>query len=813
MEEPSDVELKAPHIYENIAFSDKCVEFCRQIAEDLEVFPEDIDYIFNFQTQIWRKPKIEQILMRLIVEKQEYPIDLEIRNRLFEYQEDNQGNKTTALLYIANLLGYDFFNKNNQKFLSDNRIIERGKSIAKLLRGGQRAKLETKLEDDHLLVEVADGHVSVTFSEKKPENGNYTEKKFELDTMTAHFQQHITDIAAVQLMSSGREFDIQILADICDELTKAIKIVSERVAARRQDALRIYQQEGGLEIDENKLRMDKSSLEGVIEQITSDIQKKMDESDESKKTALAIEALLTKLRSLRAEDIYSSFSKMKSLYYQIRQLENNLAQLTEAKQKLLESEKNLKETQEKIQSLRTEIENDSNRLQPLQEIISEAHELLTQGFGKIHDQELLQVVIDYLNKNNFEKVREFSEFSNQEALKVLRKLIDVVSKFDSDIEIKIQDCTTLQDLKNLYVKKKNELEDYSIVGTILQDMFLKLERTSSSCEEELARLQIIINEKRDQLVELEERSRELTDLSSSELLSGKDRAIDSIQKDLAKKREELKELEKEFHSFPESMREDIDSLVESTKSLLDSEEILFEKNPEKNLMDLQTKFEDEWREIRSELTKLNLRLTDYSDRLQKIDVQLTKKEEKTDDKLTRLTKYLGMLKNIVAVLSFQDGLRGVFEDEDIERKYKQRLDALKQDRLDLKERLDSTINDMFLEKCGFYYQRTKDGWQKRKITRFDFVNREFEIEVNGGKTINMIQDISGGTASTLTALSLSSKLTSARMGNFLLVDEYNDIADPLREICYQEIRNENKVTCAIFVKPFVKPTSFSENPS
>jgi hypothetical protein len=184
------------------------------------------------------------------------------------------------------------------------------------------------------------------------------------------------------------------------------------------------------------------------------------------------------------------------------------------------------------------------------------------------------------------------------------------------------------------------------------------------------------------------------------------------------------------------------------------------------------------------------RLKEEAEKINKI--LLNPELELVSTRIDRLNDLKGILNTLDEVLSNWHWL--------VERETAQdQFNSL--DQHGITSRLDKTINEMFLERCPEYFRLVgKNEFAREIITSFDYRKRLFSFDKKNQNIISL----SGGTASIMTVLSLASKKPGSVLGTVLLVDEFNDVAETLRNETFTRLIENRDVSFSFFAKPLDK---------
>lgn len=700
---------------------------------------------------------------------------------IIELQGDNQRHKTVSLLYLCNLLGYDFENKENVEFLANPEIVFRGGEILQKLKDGMKAVLNVKSKEIGISLSVDRSWVD--FKAISRGSSEKFHGKYDLETMLQLFRKEIRKLVDLRFVSKGRDFDRQVLKDISRNIEVEVEKCQERVSKRIEELL------------DPSLRLLESlaySRQGAEERL-SGIEEELSglESEHGTKVGQVSSlrdklGLLKQLKEVISEnENKETFKKLKEAF----ELKNRISRL----EKRRNVSKQIKEKNDEIIEKRDELKENGQELSSSNQILREIDKVFGKSLDLLRKKKAeldLSMESSAIEEKQIAVLREGAvPVYGEENLKILENIIKTVVKYDGSL--KVPKWGTLQSLLEMLNDLLDTVKKHIFVRSAIEpiiDVFDKYGiKNDGDCQELLRK-----NSELKQIVGVLQQ--EITSLQ-------KEKAI--LKKGLSKK--ELKEIVEELKGL-RSLRSNLKSQLEK---LADAEDLGLKLHglakgiiregddplPMVYSPDWESKLESREIEIGKEIESLNIESLDKS--IQELRGQrdgikgaLARSERQSVEKLREFKEVL-------------DSLRKLLQGEILINRARYPEKISEDDQLVLKhlttngilEELDKLINSIFSERCKWYFSMEKKC-KREEIIEFDYLNRTFDL-VKGRKKIS---ELSGGTSSSMTVLSLTSSPTDAKLGRILLVDEFGDVGPSMRKQVYGRLHKESHAGCAAFVR-------------
>jgi chromosome segregation ATPase len=767
------------------------VDFFKSIAKKTGLTEEDIDSIFKFQKVKSRRARPS--LFRLTVEEGR-PIDVKQKGPVIEVLGDNQVGKTTTLLYIANLLGYDFYNEDNIEFLGDENLVKQGQEIFSKLVNGMKARLEIIARPYKLTVWTEDGWIKMEVR-KGSEIIYYN--PFELSTMSTAFRNSVRPYIDVQFISKGRNFDRQLLMDISIEM----KWYVERLRERAADLM-------------NKLRgvtdelMKKASLaEGVdltarkrevqseLERLGSEIKGYTAEVSQIKLKLEAAGKLLNRLPDAEKTKGFKLFRRVHQLKTSISRSIERLNMFERAREKLKEINRAITAQEAQLQAFESELSKKRKIHDMTENHFIQAISAIEGKMDEFLDKENAFRILRILREREIDLLIQEREETEPEAGKAIEDLYNTVMKYNPTIKITEELGGTIAALQKKVENARKIILDHNLVKSItdqlyevLQDNQLLSSESYQSLVSDIKELGIKVSGARATLDRLNNMRREVDIGQDKKLLAKTNREIEIAKKELRRLQQQVNRLKKK--------EKDTLTELEKIASVLnpdDPKSVVYTAEWADNLLSLRKELEQQLAEKDETLKVLERQIEELEQENRTIINLLSSPEfEEFSRRMDNLDEFMGILQTLNDVL---ENWRYLIERD-------QAIDQfLLLSRHDVTSTLDEVINETFLERCRDYFRMANETkFEIEPITKFDYTKRVFICNKHKEK----IASLSGGTASVMTVLSLASKTTSAEFGTVLLVDEFHDVAETLRFETYKRLQENSSLSFSFFARPLSK---------
>ena len=757
---------------------EKITSFYENAARLVGVPKEEIKNILP--PPVEKKKEISTISLSLKVDE-DPRISISADGPIIELQGDNQRYKTVSLLYLCNLLGYDFENKENGEFLANPEIIFRGDEILQKLKDGMKAVLNVKSKE--IDVSLSIDRSWVDFKVISRESSEKFHEKYDLKTMLPLFRKEIKKLVDLRFVSKGRDFDRQILKDISRNIEFEVEKCHERVSKRIEElldpSLRLleswaYSRQGA----EERLGGIKEELGGLESEHDTKVGQVTSLKDKL--------GLLKQLKEVITEnENKETFKKLKEAFElksRISRLEkrkNVSEQIKEKNDEVIRKKNDLKEKGQEFSS-------SNQTLREIDKAFGKSLDLLRKKKAELD----LSMESSAIEEKQIAVLREqAAPVYGEENLKILETITKTIAKYDGSL--KVPKWGTLQSLREMLNDLLDTVKKHIFVRLAIEpiiDVFDKYGIKNDGDYQELLRknsdLKQIVNGLRKEITLLQKEKAALErGLSKKELEKIREElgSLQSLQSNLKSQLERMADAEDfslKLHGLAKGIMKEGD----------DPLSIIYSP-------DWESKLESREIEINKEIESLNIESLDkhiqeLREQRDGIKGALAKPERQSVEKLRDFKEVLDSLKKL---LQGEILINRARSPEEISGDDESILKHLETNGI-LKE-LDKLINSIFLERCKWYFSMEKKC-KREKIIEFDYLNRTFDLDKGRKK----ISELSGGTSSSMTVLSLASGPTDAKLGCVLLVDEFGDVGPSMRKEVYNLLRKESRAGCATFVR-------------
>ena len=763
--------------------SQKIQSFFETIARSIGVPKEDIKEILP--PRVEKKREIGGISMTLKVEE-DPPISISAGGPIIELQGDNQRHKTVSLLYLCNLLGYDFDDPENIEFLANPDIVLRGEEILQKLKDGKKAILKVKSREFNVSISVKSSWIDFKVVSKKPKSGESFHDKYDLKTMLPSYRKEIRRYFDLRFVSKGRDFDRQVLKNISKNLKIEVEKYRKKVEGHIEEllgpSLRLLESLSYARQDpEERLR----SIEEELKGYESDLNVKKSQRD----GLTGKLGLLSQLKELINEnENRETFKKLKEAY-ELKNKIDRLKKRREVSKQVREKRAGIKRKKGELKRIEKELSSNKKALSEIDEISGKSLNVLK---GKKSEFDLAEVIRTIVEKQIMILREEALQQYGGESLNVVDDIVKTAAKYDGSL--KVPKWGTLQSLQETLKEVLKTVRQHIFVTSAIKPLIDSLEKYGIKTDEDYQELQ----SKNTELEGIVNGKREEIRLLKSEL-GGLKKGLS--EKDLGEIEDKLKDLR--------SLQSDLKSQLEG---LSDAEDLSIKlhglakgviKEGEDPLPlvyspDWETKLESREEEIRQEIK--NFEIESLDKKIQElrrhrngIKEAIAMPERERVEKLREFKEVLNSFISLLeggTLLKRARSLASLSVDDEMILRHLRNYGIL--------DELDELLNFLFLERCKWYFSMMKTKKCKcEEITKFDYLNREFELTEEGEKRI---PELSGGTSSSMTVLSLASSPTNAKLGTTLLVDEFGDVGPSMRRKIYGLLAKEKQLGCAVFVR-------------
>ena len=724
------------------------IDLCKAIADRVELSSDEAKFLFDFKME--EPETVTPTSMRLVVEEGR-PIKFQEKGPILEVLGENQSGKTFTILYLSNLLGYDFFDEENSKFLADENVVKQGQEVFRRLRDGVKAKLEVFAEQNILSISTKDGYAEVAISRKKKS----VSRKFDLKTQSNAFRDYVKRFIDAQFVSKGRNFDGQLLIDICVQLRKCLETVHNKT----DGLIAVYTDKldelaAGRTIDE--LHTARTVIDGEIKQLNA--------------TLGELENSLAGIRSKLniIEEIFGKLTKLEKVKaFKVRR---SIAQLQE---KLPSAE--VGQLLDQLKSIEGKLSIKEGNYDAIESEFAGAISGMTQKSHEFSDKDRLASFLSVLRARDIDLLIEKREQYDSSTYAVVEEIYDKIKDYDKNIRLPSELGGSVESLQVNAEKAKAEVRDHSLIKSLTESLVAILNKHQINSSTIYRTLKDEVEGLKENASQLKEKIAAAGTLSKTEL--------NKIQR-------KLESLKKEFAGLDQAEKNKIAELENTIQSFENLRPIPYSPNWRDELLKLKLAREEELRKGEEKQEQLKRNIEESRKRLLEINRILSSPELTTySEGVDRLNKISAILTTLAKILERKENLinRELAQDE---------FDYLNE--YGVPPLLDDTINKIFLNRCKCYFNISEENeCQIFEIRSFDYRNKQFSCDDVQRRVI----DISGGTASIMTVLSLGTRATDSMFGKVLLIDEFHDVAGVLRRETYSRLPSIRGISFAFFAKP------------
>jgi hypothetical protein len=766
------------------------VNFYKELANEYGIENEDVNNIFNYEYEKLVPIKDRNIFVHI---EEDRVINFEMNSNIIEVIGDNQVGKSTAIIYLANLLGYDFDKKENKQFLQENNIVDRGISIFNKIIN--RIKCEVKIVSDGKILNIISekGEIKLSYFEE----GYSIQEHYDSQTQTEAYRDSINKLINVQFISKGRDFVRQVLLDIITDL-KGISIHINDLISEQISLIKIKNSElvdkattvEGVDIYKARSRL---SDEYTIEKRFFDVL-----NNDFQKNLLKVDTINRLLENTFTIESYNCFQLNKQFYdlqNEIDRLEKRRDILKQTKDNYDTLKSSIQKKEDEINSIKKEIESDEFFIQEIEKYMCESFAELNKIRMNFLNRENYEKIYSDLQENKIEYLMDIYKITDPKAKKAIEDIYSVVRKQDSDILLPNELWGNMEKFKKILDEKRKEILDNNRIIFACNNLIITLKTKDIYKDYEYNN---IIEKVTDSNKKINEILGEITELKSildtKSISSDEDRLKNSIEK--------LSELncdkEKLLEKIKKCNKKELEKLDETIRSILIFSDqpryILYTNNIEDELIQQRQKIQEDIQEKNKEYTSQKNKVESIEQKINELDKYIEDPEvTKIFDRIDKLNEFK-LFNNMLSDL--YDNYTMLY-DNSIRTNIYNILD-----KQGIITKLNNLINNTFKNRCNNIIEKYEDNFVIKNVTDFDY--RDKKIYYNGKSSI--IYNISGGTDSVLTLLTLASTSKKTKLGLVLLVDEFNDVVGKLRRITLNLLSKKENVLFTFLVKPIEEKT-------
>jgi hypothetical protein len=763
----------------NIVVHEEYLNLLKIILERYKTDNVDKLKVLSHLSESKSVPKMDEVTtFTLTADRNEHPIKwVEKNGKIFELSGPNLRNKTTTLIYLATLLGFNW--EGIEAYLKDNKIVDQSKVIMDEISSGIAANLVIENSIYRFEVKIIDAKANIVKWNKKDAKDPY-EQILDISLLNdvdwKIYREKVKGFFDVQVIGKGRNFVIQVGLEeaknhifFCDEVIKFISGYTQL----------LYSQ---------KPKYNPSLLKNEIEDIKQKIQGDNDELNQVTESREILKVKFSQavsdfrvvneiLNTANFKDMLNLsllWKEVDDLYTLLKEGESRLPQLNEEYTELTEiinqQSQNIDLFQDAIKDLRDAFEITLPNL-------SLPSSLSDELIKALADNDVTRIIylgkrfwIDDSTYDLLSKISQsnFSGISNSTKLfgiEVLNKYVGNLSEFRDALSIAAANTVELNKIKGYFA------EFFNLVEKLGYDTTEKYSLDISGLNALRIHMQSISDEKRNLTISLEEKRNDYNRLIEP---YGNITQLKELYEDSVSKIDEniLRKIDKIANRYSLNIDFQFGTKIDQIKMDLG-----------KQIQEFDFKIEDLERLIEEKISKRKKK--------EKI-LTNTKAVNDVDSRISSLLKTKGLLQNISEYFTHK---KYHFETSDV--KIKARLeDEIRSNEFNLGADFNfviDIINERIRSRCPFALVNTNNGIEKRAVISFDFLKQDFAVDgLEEGSKYH------GGINSTMTVYGLATNSTGAELGSILLVDEWGDVG-VYKEKIYEEICKINFLSMAIFV--------------
>ncbi|QNR66265.1 hypothetical protein IAQ67_20825 [Paenibacillus peoriae] len=716
-----------------------------------------------------------ETLITLHVEKPDYPIHWENKGRIFEIVGTNLRNKTTTLIYISTLLGFDW--EAAEPYIEDKKMIKQSKVIMREISNGVSATLVIDNSNYRFEVIVKDSISNVVrWNKLDSEHLSLQDISLSSELDWKEYRSKLGNFFDVQVVGVGRNFVTQVgheeasnLALFCEEASKYITHYTQLLNSKKPKISPKL-----LQVQINDLKQKISGVTGEHKQLTELLNvTRVNHSQLIKEHSRIVNILekdevktLLKL-SLEKTNIEFIFEKIKANKIELEQLE----ELQKEYEDIIS-----KQTQD-FDSLHNEIALLKESIESIKESLIVPDNILKSFINALNNNDITNIRLLgkalWVDEKTYEAHHALANYSFS-GISLKTKLLGI-EVFSGKVE-------NLSELKNKMEESESTTKELSKLTSNFERVFSQLNKLNYNTTEKylsdlegITKLNNLINGLREQIrsikIELDHLERSYQEKISPYV------SIDELRKryDAAStvvKEEDLVQIDEICGNYDLrldfSLKEELENIINGKHSLI--------KETELKLADLRRAIE----QLRQRKKKLEQEYNtiEHGGDLEQRTIPLIK----TKDLLGNISEYF-------------IHKRKFFESNDANILAKLEKDIISNEQ-NLGNDFDKVIdliNERIKDRCPFAFVNTETGIEERSVLRYDFLESDFFVD-----GLPESAKFHGGITSSMTVYGLATKRTGAELGSILLVDEWGDVG-VYKDSVYQALCKIEYLTTAIFV--------------
>ncbi|HYF79328.1 MAG TPA: hypothetical protein VD973_19550 [Symbiobacteriaceae bacterium] len=752
------------------------ISLLRELAALEGVSVEDQEALFSRFSPL-RVPAFrpDSFSLKLQVDDPEFPFSRTAdEGKIYELIGPNERNKTSTLIFIATLLGYDW--EANRTFLQDPKVTRQAAIIKRRLSEGLEVSLELEDADYRAEVEIRRGEASFRLWDRQNQRNDVLRSGLRLlgETDWAEFRRGVVGFSDVQVVGVGRNFITQVGFEESENLTRFCEHLAKGMAEHMAE---LGRQKPKYPTNIAKLQRDRSSKR--IEDLKT-------KKGQLEAALLSLQSRSVLLESLLQEgaDLWKSAELANALRMThdssvLLQLESELAQvsakLSEKKAEAAEFEQAASQQRNRINLLNSitgQLLDEANQLRPQLPLAHETIEKLVSALSEGRIVDVMSLLRYPPMDDNTPKAHDaLANPAIWDAVGRGTRLL-AVSALDKN-------CETAGAFELAMIQTRDQTKQLLVLRSAADTSVKLLEAEGLSAvasrEKIEARLEALQNY-------LDAVNQDVVGLTAAHLdYKSRVQAIGTTGKELA-----------------ERAKQHVDALGDKAKSWIEAvtKEGFAPADWDYGVRDSVVKLVSS---LRAEHTQLEGQLRSCRNELDSTQKELGSWEQALVDSV-RGDK---IQQRMNALLTWQDKARAIQEYFEHRRNYLALNAEL--DKRDFEQaaahlgtgfaKVIATLNERIRSRCPIAFaNHGSNGVVSEKVLSFDFLTEARVIE-----NVSPQASEHGGLNSGMTILGLASKESVSKLGSILLVDEYSDVA-VYRPHIYRALQQLPHLRLGIFVR-------------
>ncbi len=716
-----------------------------------------------------------ETFISLDVAKDDYPIHWENKGKIFEIVGTNMRNKTTTLIYISTLLGFDWAAA--EPYIEDKKLIKQSKVIMKEISSGVSATLVIDNSNYRFEVIVKDSIANVVRWDKLNQ-GHLPLQDISLSSELdwKEYRGKLENFFDVQVVGVGRNFVTQVgheeasnLALFCEEANKYITHYTQLLNSKKP------------KISPKLLLSQINDLKQKIIEVTNESKQLNDLLNITKVNHSQLEKEHEKIVSILAKDEVQTFLKLALEKTNIEQIFEKIRVKRLELQQLEEQQKDyediiIKQTKD-FDILHTEIAILKDSIESIKSNLIVPESIIKDFISALDNNDITRIRLLgdllWVDDKTYEAHRALANYSFS-GISLKTKLLG--------IEVFSEKIHNLSELKHKMEQSETTTQELSKLTGNFERLFAQLNKLKFNTTEEY-----------------------FSDING---MNGLSNIVEELQEQIRTTKLEIDQLERAYkdksgqYGEIDVMRKKYDAayVLVSDEDLAYLEEVCGNYNLTLDFS-LQIELEKIISSKHSLMKETSLKIADLRRAIEQLRHRRKKLEQEynamevggdIEVRTVPLMKTKDLLGNISEYFTHK---RRYFESNDanILTKLEKEITSNEQNLGNDFEMVIKLINERIKDRCPFAFVNTDTGIEKREVLGYDFLNSDFFVE-----GLPETSKFHGGITSSMTVYGLATKRTGAELGSILLVDEWGDVG-VYKDYVYQALCGIDYLTTAIFV--------------